>query len=381
MTYAEIGILNNEFKAPRWQKISSGNTTVGSKILRERKLDFQDYFYWISVAGLLGFTLLFNICYTLALTYLKNSGTPKVILSKQQVLMRNAEEGSSTIEELKNKSSEVPHASAASRLVIPFKPLTITFKDVSYFIETPQKMGERDFTKNRLQLLHNITGAFRPGILTALMGVSGAGKTTLMDVLCGRKTGGTIEGEIRIGGYPKVQETFARISGYCEQNDVHSPQITVKESVIFSAWLRLPSQIDQETQAEFVKEVLEMVELTKIEDSLVGMPGINGLSTEQRKRLTIAVELVANPSIIFMDEPTSGLDARSAAIVMRAVKNIGDSGRTVVCTIHQPSIDIFESFDELFLMKTGGRIIYSGPLGRNSSNLGYSLRVFVVSKR
>ncbi|KAJ6791594.1 pleiotropic drug resistance protein 3-like [Iris pallida] len=283
--------------------------------------------------------------------------------------MRNADEGSRTIEELKNKSSEVPHVSAASRLVIPFKPLTITFKDVSYFIETPQKMEERGFTKNRLQLVHNITGAFRPGILTALMGVSGAGKTTLMDVFCGRKTGGTIEGEIRIGGYPKVQDTFARISGYCEQNDVHSPQITVKESVIFSAWLRLPSQIDQETQAEFLKEVLQMVELTKIEDTLVGMPGINGLSTEQRKRQTIAVEIVANPSIIFMDEPTSGLDARSAAIVMHAVKNTGESGRTVVCTIHQPSIDTFESFDELFLMKTGGQIIYSGPLGRNSSNL------------
>lgn len=80
---------------------------------------------------------------------------------------------------------------------------------------------------------------------------------------------------------------------------------------------------------------------------MVGLPGINGLSTEQRKRLTIAVELVSNPSVIFMDEPTSGLDARAAAIVMRAVKNVAETGRTVVCTIHQPSIDIFEAFDEV----------------------------------
>ena len=80
---------------------------------------------------------------------------------------------------------------------------------------------------------------------------------------------------------------------------------------------------------------------------MVGIPGTNGLSTEQRKRLTIAVELVSNPSIIFMDEPTSGLDARAAAIVMRAVKNVADTGRTVVCTIHQPSIEIFEAFDEV----------------------------------
>jgi ABC-type multidrug transport system ATPase subunit len=94
---------------------------------------------------------------------------------------------------------------------------------------------------------------------------------------------------------------------------------------------------------------MDLVELTPLENALVGLPGVTGLSTEQRKRLTIAVELVANPSIIFMDEPTSGLDARAAAIVMRTVRNTVNTGRTVVCTIHQPSIDIFEAFDEVSL--------------------------------
>jgi ABC-type multidrug transport system ATPase subunit len=103
---------------------------------------------------------------------------------------------------------------------------------------------------------------------------------------------------------------------------------------------------DVELQA-FVEEVMELVELTPLRLALVGLPGFSGLSTEQRKRLTVAVELVANPSIIFMDEPTSGLDARAAAIVMRTVRNTVDTGRTVVCTIHQPSIDIFEAFDEV----------------------------------
>lgn len=97
----------------------------------------------------------------------------------------------------------------------------------------------------------------------------------------------------------------------------------------------------------FVEEVIETMELHDIRDYLVGTPGQSGLSTEQRKRLTIAVELVSNPSVIFMDEPTSGLDARAAAIVMRAVKNVADTGRTIVCTIHQPSIDVFEAFDEV----------------------------------
>ena len=92
---------------------------------------------------------------------------------------------------------------------------------------------------------------------------------------------------------------------------------------------------------------MTLVELDNLRDALVGLPNVSGLSIEQRKRLTIAVELVANPSIIFLDEPTSGLDARAAAIVMRAIRNTVDTGRTVVCTIHQPSIDIFESFDEV----------------------------------
>ena len=109
-------------------------------------------------------------------------------------------------------------------------------------------MKEQGFTESRLQLLSDISGAFRPGVLTALVGVSGAGKTTLMDVLAGRKTGGTIEGDIRLSGYPKKQETFARISGYCEQTDIHSPNVTVYESLIYSAWLRLSSEVDENTE-------------------------------------------------------------------------------------------------------------------------------------
>lgn len=109
-------------------------------------------------------------------------------------------------------------------------------------------MKQQGVTEDRLQLLVDVTGAFRPGVLTALVGVSGAGKTTLMDVLAGRKTGGYIEGNISISGYRKKQETFTRISGYCEQNDVHSPCMTVYESLAYSAWLRLPAHVDIRTR-------------------------------------------------------------------------------------------------------------------------------------
>jgi len=111
-------------------------------------------------------------------------------------------------------------------------------------VKSIQEMKAQGVQEDRLVLLKGVSGSFRPGVLTALMGVSGAGKTTLMDVLAGRKTGGYIEGDISISGYPKKQETFARISGYCEQNDIHSPQVTVYESLLFSAWLRLPKDVD-----------------------------------------------------------------------------------------------------------------------------------------
>ncbi|KAG8388362.1 hypothetical protein BUALT_Bualt02G0118100 [Buddleja alternifolia] len=254
-------------------------------------------------------------------------------------------------------------------MVLPFTPLAMAFDSVNYYVDMPPEMKGQGVTEDKLQLLCEVTGAFRPGVLTALMGVSGAGKTTLMDVLAGRKTGGYIEGDIRISGFPKNQETFARISGYCEQNDIHSPQVTVRESLIYSAFLRLPKEVTKEQKMAFVDEVMDLVELENLKDAIVGISGVTGLSTEQRKRLTIAVELVANPSIIFMDEPTSGLDARAAAIVMRTVRNTVDTGRTVVCTIHQPSIDIFEAFDELLLMKRGGQVIYAGPLGQHSQKI------------
>jgi len=109
-------------------------------------------------------------------------------------------------------------------------------------------MEKHGIEGSRLQLLRDVSGAFRPGVLTALVGVTGAGKTTLMDVLAGRKTGGYIEGSINISGYPKKQSTFARVSGYCEQNDIHSPNITVYESVLFSAWLRLGKEVDSKTR-------------------------------------------------------------------------------------------------------------------------------------
>ncbi|XP_058092596.1 pleiotropic drug resistance protein 3-like [Magnolia sinica] len=365
LSYAEIGVTVNEFHAPRWRLISSANVSVGEQVMRKRGLLYESYFYWISLGALFGFIVILNTVFILALTFLKSPSRSRAVITFEKLSQLQGKDDCNSSVFLPISSMEQKRG----KVTLPFEPLALSFQGVQYFVDMPRKMKSQGMARKNIQLLRDVTGAFRPHVLTALMGVSGAGKTTLLDVLSGRKTFGTIQGDIRIGGYPKVQETFARISGYCEQNDIHSPHITVEESVIHSAWLRLGPQINEETKMEFVNEVLETIELDEIKDTLVGIPGISGLSIEQRKRLTFGVELVANPSIMFIDEPTSGLDARTAAIVMRVVKNVVQTGRTVVCTIHQPSINIFESFDELILIKKGGQVIYSGQIGQQSKSV------------
>ncbi|KAK4479596.1 hypothetical protein RD792_015114 [Penstemon davidsonii] len=416
LTYGYNAVTVNEMFASRWMnKLASDNVTrLGVAVLNNFNIFPEEKWYWIGIVALLGFTLLFNLLFTLALMYLNPFEKTQGTISKEQATELETHKEKTYNDSLhrsltkdsllRSPANEINYIGSndldisdsdkdlefkyhisnniflklgtygneylpKTGMVLPFTPLALSFDNVNYFVDMPPAMKEKGATEEKLQLLCEITGAFRPGVLTALMGVSGAGKTTLMDVLVGRKTRGYIEGDIRVSGFPKKQETFARISGYCEQNDIHSPQVTVHESLMYSAFLRLPKEVSDEDKMIFVDEVMHLVELDNLKEAIVGIPGVTGLSTEQRKRLTIAVELVANPSIIFMDEPTSGLDARAAAIVMRTVRNTVDTGRTVVCTIHQPGIDIFEAFDELLLMKRGGQVIYAGELGQNSQKI------------
>ncbi|XP_039051271.1 pleiotropic drug resistance protein 1-like isoform X2 [Hibiscus syriacus] len=394
LMYAQNAITVNEFLGKSWRHVPSNFTEpLGVLVLKSRGVFPEPHWYWIGVGALIGYCFLFNFLFTLSLKYLDPFGKPQAVISKETLDEKIANKAGQSIElssrgrgsseranssrtntSLRSLSEKVGSVNEANHkrkrgMVLPFEPLSMSFDEIKYAVDMPQEMKAQGISEERLELLKGVSGAFRPGVLTALMGVSGAGKTTLMDILAGRKTGGYVEGMIKISGYLKKQETFARISGYCEQTDIHSPHVTVYESLVFSAWLRLPPEVNPEIRKMFVEEVMELVELTPLREALVGLPGVNGLSTEQRKRLTIAVELVANPSIIFMDEPTSGLDARAAAIVMRTVRNTVDTGRTVVCTIHQPSIDIFDAFDEVRICRRGGEEIYVGPLGRHSFHL------------
>ncbi|KAE9143441.1 Pleiotropic drug resistance protein 3 [Phytophthora fragariae] len=239
-----------------------------------------------------------------------------------------------------------------------FVPVTIAFTDLWYSVPKPGN------PKESLDLLKGISGFAKPGTMTALMGSSGAGKTTLMDVIAGRKTGGKIQGKILFNGYEATDLAIRRCTGYCEQMDIHSDATTFREAFTFSAFLRQDSTIPDSKKFDSVEEVLDLLHMHDIADQIV-----RGSSVEQMKRLTIGVELAAQPSVLFLDEPTSGLDARSAKLIMDGVRKVADSGRTIVCTIHQPSSDVFYLFDHLLLLKRGGETVFVGELGEKCRKL------------
>ncbi|GMF30047.1 unnamed protein product [Phytophthora lilii] len=239
-----------------------------------------------------------------------------------------------------------------------FIPVTVAFKDLWYSVPDPAN------PKDTIDLLKGISGYALPGTITALMGSSGAGKTTLMDVIAGRKTGGTIKGQILLNGHPATDLAIRRSTGYCEQMDIHSDSATIREALTFSAFLRQGADIPDSYKYDSVNECLDLLDLHPIADQI-----IRGSSVEQMKRLTIGVELAAQPSVLFLDEPTSGLDARSAKLIMAGVRKVANTGRTVVCTIHQPSTEVFSVFDSLLLLKRGGETVFAGELGKNAREM------------
>ncbi|TEY32131.1 hypothetical protein BOTCAL_0755g00010 [Botryotinia calthae] len=232
----------------------------------------------------------------------------------------------------------------------------LTWEGLNYDVPTPN--GE-------LRLLNNIFGYVRPGELTALMGASGAGKTTLLDVLASRKNIGVISGDVLVDGI-KPGNSFQRGTSYSEQLDVHESTATVREALRFSADLRQPFHVPQAEKYAYVEEILSLLEMEDLADAIIGDPE-NGLAVEQRKRVTIGVELAAKPELLlFLDEPTSGLDSQSAFNIVRFLKKLANAGQAILCTIHQPNAALFENFDRLLLLQRGGRCVYFGDIGKDA---------------
>jgi len=341
-SWAGRSAATNEFKDSRFDLTLPNGERQGDSFLLSFGMYNSSNWIWAGILYQLGFYFLFAFISAVMLRY------RKVELSRG-TKRPDEEDNNEDKRLLQRQDSEQPKVSVEN-------PVTIAFKDLSF---TVGKVG----TDKEKTLLRKINGFAKPGTLTALMGASGAGKTTLMDVLAGRKTQGLIEGTILVNGEPKNDASFNRVAGYVEQMDAHIPNATVYESLMFSAKLRLPSSVPSAKRKEIVEKVMMLLELDDIRDRAVGEADELGLSPGQLKRLTIGVELVTLPSVLFLDEPTTGLDSRTALSIIRVIRKVAQTGRAVVCTIHQPSAEVFYQFDRLLLLQSGGFQVFFGELG------------------
>ncbi|KAJ8131104.1 hypothetical protein O1611_g2521 [Lasiodiplodia mahajangana] len=213
------------------------------------------------------------------------------------------------------------------------------------------------------RLLDQVDGFVKPGTLTALMGATGAGKTTLLDVLACRTSVGVVSGAAYINGRAR-DGGFQRKTGYVQQFDIHLSTATVREALSFSALLRQPKSTTRLEKLQYVNYVLQALEMDEYADAIVGIPG-EGLNIEQRKRLSIAIEMVAKPELLLF----LGVflcDHQTAWTICTLLRRLADNGQAILCTIHQPSSQLFRMFDQLLLLEKGGRTLYFGEIGNNA---------------
>ncbi|KAL8617477.1 hypothetical protein ACOMHN_048115, partial [Nucella lapillus] len=258
--------------------------------------------------------------------------------------------------------------------VVHLQPVTLSWENINAFVRGKKKKvsaqaefdaesGDSTFTtaKSRnQQILNDVTGVVTPGTLLAIVGASGAGKSTLMNVLSDRNLKGyTVDGKVKINGCT-VGRGIRNISAYVQQDDLFFSTLTVRETLIFRALLRMDNSIHREARLQRVEQVIREMGLTRCADTQIGIKGAKrGISGGELKRLSFACEILTNPALLFCDEPTSGLDSFMAKKVVETLQEMAAQGRTVLCIIHQPSSDIFALFHRVLLVAEG-RVAFMG---------------------
>ncbi|XP_043269559.1 ATP-binding cassette sub-family G member 1-like [Venturia canescens] len=223
--------------------------------------------------------------------------------------------------------------------------IDIEFNDLTYTVPNGRKSSKL--------ILRGVSGQFRSGELTAILGPSGAGKSTLLNILAGYRCDGT-NGSITINGCSRDVREFKKFSCYIMQEDLVQPQLTVFEAMCFAADLKLGKSLSETEKRSIVDEILETLRLNSARDTVT-----ERLSGGERKRLSIALELVNNPPVIFLDEPTTGLDEMSSTQCVDLLRRVAQGGRTVICSVHTPSASIFKKFDQVYVVASG-QCVYRG---------------------
>ncbi|RAH84335.1 hypothetical protein BO86DRAFT_240206 [Aspergillus japonicus CBS 114.51] len=355
-----------------------GSASVDAAVYAESMYGYTRAHLWRNFGIILAFWFLYMVLGAVGLTFMtRDSGNATgPVFKRGAVILQRAESSMASNGARDDSAAEKGSVSGQSETDVDevgasprpghtqpsVNRASFTFEDLCYTVTVGG--GEK-------QLLDHVSGYVKPGQLTALMGASGAGKTTLLDNLAQRKSEGRTTGSIRLGGEPPHPLSFARSCGFCMQQNVHDPTTTVREALQFSALLRRPAEVPREEKLAYVEQVISLLELERIADALVGSTGDGQLSVEERKRVTIGVELVAKPSaLLFLDEPTSGLDSQAAYSIVAFLQKIAlHEGVPIVCTIYQPSGVLFEMFEHIMLLAPGGRTVYFGETGAHASTV------------
>lgn len=378
LAYGFESLMANEFhgrempcdllvpSGPGFENVSPENQVCAFKGSHpgQPKVDGNDYLdkafrytwdhFWRNFGIIIGFFVFFTGLNAIGTEFLRPiSGGGDVLLFKRGHMPDKNEMSEGKVASEAELEAALPHAQDMDQREV------FTWQHVDYTI--PIDGGHR-------QLLCDVQGYVKPGTLTALMGESGAGKTTLLNVLSQRINFGVITGDMLVNGKP-VDESFQRRTGYVQQQDLHLAESSVRESLQFAARLRQPAHVPDREKLEYVETIIKLLGMQNYAEALVGAIG-RGLNVEQRKKLSIGVELVAKPSLLlFLDEPTSGLDSQSAWSIVSFLRSLANAGQAILCTIHQPSATLFEEFDRLLLLKKGGQTVYFGDIGKNSRTM------------
>ncbi|KAF4984703.1 hypothetical protein FZEAL_143 [Fusarium zealandicum] len=336
-----------------------GETFVSGDAFMSSKYKYYNSHKWRNVGILIVFVLFFHAVYIIAteLVAAKKSKGEVLVFRRGQVPAQAKSDPEAAFSGPATSAGKLQNEQDTGN--IQGSTSTFHWNDVCYDIKIKNEPR---------RILDHVDGWVKPGTLTALMGVSGAGKTTLLDCLADRISMGVITGEMLVDG--KIRdESFQRKTGYVQQQDLHLETSTVREALTFSALLRQPATTPEAEKIAYVDEVIKLLDMQEYADAVVGVLG-EGLNVEQRKRLTIGVELAAKPPLLlFVDEPTSGLDSQTSWAILDLLEKLSKAGQSILCTIHQPSAMLFQRFDRLLFLAKGGRTIYFGDIGENSKTL------------